>query len=78
MSSAIEEAKKLLYEKVVKKFAMQEVAKHKTLIQNKNLIETISRYPGNGVGFKVWPKWYPENHFYHIRKVMLFVRFDVR
>jgi hypothetical protein len=31
MASAIEEAKKLLYEKVVKKFTLEQVAKHKTL-----------------------------------------------
>ena len=72
MGAAMEEAKRLLYEKAIKKFTMQEIVKHKT-IKHKNLIELISRYPGYGGGFKVYSKWWPENTFYHIRQVQLFV-----
>jgi len=68
----MEEARRLLYEKAIKKFAMHEVTAHKT-IKDKNLIEMISRYPGHGVGFKVYSKFWPANTFYHIRDVHLFV-----
>ena len=69
--AAMEEAKKLLYEKVIKKFTLQEITKHKTE-KYKNLIEMISRYPNYGVGFKVYRKWWPQNMFYHVRKVDLY------
>jgi hypothetical protein len=58
MGSAMEEARRLLYEKAIKKFTLQEVTKQKT-IKHKSLVEMLSRYPGNGVGFKVWAKWWP-------------------
>lgn len=48
--AAMEEAKRILYEKVIKKFTLQEVTRHKD-IGAKNLIELISKYPGHGVGF---------------------------
>ena len=47
MTAAMEEARRLLYEKAIKKFTMQQVTKHKT-IQHKNLVEMLSRYPGYG------------------------------
>lgn len=73
MSAALEEARRLLYEKAIKKFTLQEITKHKT-IGTKNLVELISRYPGHGEGFKVYRKFWPENCFYHVKKVDLFVR----
>jgi hypothetical protein len=71
MGAAMEEAKRLLYEKAIKKFTLQEVTKHRT-IQHKNLIEMLSRYPGYGQGFKVYRKWWPQNMFFHVRNVHLF------
>lgn len=68
----MEEARRLLYEKAIKKFTLQEVTKHKAFA-HKSLVEMLSKYPGNGVGFKVWSKWWPENTFYHVREVKLFV-----
>ena len=73
MGAAMEEARRLLYEKAVKKFTMQEVVKHKD-ITVKNLIEMISRYPGNGQGFKVSSRYWPEGSFFHIQRVDLLVR----
>ncbi len=70
MSAAMEEARRLLYEKVIKKFTLQEITKHRT-IKHKNLIEMISRYPGYGVGFKVNRKWWPEGMFLHVKQVHL-------
>lgn len=32
----------------------------------------LSRYPGTGVGFKVYRKWWPANMFFHVRQVELF------
>ena len=43
----MDEARRMLYDKVIKRFTMLDVTKHKT-ISNKNLIELISKYPGNG------------------------------
>ena len=71
MGAAMEEAKRLLYEKAIKKFTMQEITRHRT-ITNKSLVEMLSRYPGNGVGFKVYRKWWPENMFFHVKRVELF------
>ncbi len=71
-TTSMDAAKRLLYERVIKKYTMQEVAKHKT-IQHKNLYELISRFPGHGAGFKVYKKFSPETCFYHIRKVDLYV-----
>jgi hypothetical protein len=70
MGAAMEEARRLLYEKAIKKFTLQEVTKHKT-IKHKNLVEMLSRYPGYGVGFKVHRKWWPENMFFHVKRVEL-------
>ncbi len=47
MGAAMEEARRLLYEKAIKRFTLEEVTKHKTL-SYKNLIEMISRYPSKG------------------------------
>ena len=69
----MEEAKRLLYEKAIRKFTMQEVTRQKNYT-NKNLIELISKYPGQGQGFKVMSKWWPEGNFYHVKHVDLFVR----
>lgn len=54
----MEEARRILYEKVIRKFTLQEVTKHKNM-PYRNLIEMLTRYPGNGVGFKVYSKWWP-------------------
>ena len=71
MGAAMEEARRLLYEKVIKKFTIEQVTKHKK-IQNKNLIEMLSGYPGYGNGFKVNRKWWPQGMFFHVKKVDLF------
>ena len=42
-------------------------------IPHKNLLEAISRYPGQGQGFKVYSKFWPHNTFYHVTRVQLFV-----
>ena len=61
----MEEAKKKLFEKVIKKFTMAELVKHSSIGSGqKNLIELISRYPGFGRGFKVFKKTWPENSYY--------------
>lgn len=72
MGAALDEARRLLYEKAIKKFTLQEVTKSRT-ISYKNLIESLTKYPGYGVGFKVWSKWWPEGTFYHVRDVRVFV-----
>lgn len=76
MGSAMEEARRLLYEKAIKKFTLQEVT-HQHKFSNKNLIEMISRYPGHGVNFKVFHKWWPAHTFFHVKNVNLFVCFSL-
>jgi len=49
----MEEARRLLYEKAIKKFTLQEVTNH-AKFTNHNLVTLLSRYPGNGEGFKVY------------------------
>lgn len=71
MTAAMEEARRLLYEKAIKKFTLQDVTKHRT-IKNKNLMEMLTRYPGYGVGYKVSRKWWPAGHFYHVKNVELY------
>ena len=43
----MEEAKRALFERVIKKYSLQEIAKHRGLgAGQRNLIELVSRYPG--------------------------------
>lgn len=70
----MEEARKLLFEKAMKKFTMQELVKHAHIGSGQhNLIELISRYPGAGQGFKVYKRTWPDNSFYYVKNVHLFV-----
>ena len=56
----MEEARRKLFEKVVKKYTMAELVRHRTLGPGQhNLIELITRYPGYGVGFKAVRKTWP-------------------
>ena len=71
MGAAMEEARRLLYEKAIKKFTLQEVTKHR-IIKQKNLVEMLSKYPGHGEGFKVYRKWWPQNMFFHVKQVDLY------
>lgn len=66
MSAAMEEARRLLYEKAIKKFTLEGVTKHR-LYKHKNLVEMLSRYPGHGVGAKVTRKWWPQGTFFHVK-----------
>jgi len=68
----MEEARRLLYEKAIKKFTLQEVTNHSKFTSH-NLISLLTRYPGNGVGFKVYQKYWPQGTFFHVRDVTLFV-----
>ena len=70
----MEEAKKALFERVIKKYTLAEVIKHGSYGPGqKNLIELIARYPGQGQGFKVFKKTWSEDHFFHIKRVHMFV-----
>ena len=70
----MEEARRALFERVIRKYTLHEIVKHRRLgAGQKNLIELISRYPGQGLGFKVFKKTWQQDHFYHIKKVDMFV-----
>ena len=70
----MEEARRALFEKVIRKYTLQELVKHRTMgAGQKNLIELISRYPGQGLNFKVFRKTWHEGTFFHIKRVELFV-----
>ena len=70
----MEEARRKLFEKAIKKFTIKELVKHQTIGSGqKNLIELISRYPGFGRDFKVFKKTWPANSYYKIKQVELFV-----
>ena len=71
MGAAMEEARRLLYEKAIKKFTLQDITKHKAYSQ-KNLIEMLTGYPGYGEGFKVYHKFWPQGSFYHVKQVHLY------
>lgn len=69
----MEEARKALFEKVIKRYTLREVARHATLASgSKNLLEMITRYPGFGSHFKVSKRTWPENSFYHVTRMQLF------
>ncbi len=72
----MEEIKKELYTKVIKKFTLHDIARHKT-IRHKNLIETMSIYPRYGVGSKIKRKTWPKDKFIHVTKIELFVNFCI-
>lgn len=70
----MEEARKKLFEKAMKKFTMAELTKHQSIGSGqRNLIELISRYPGFGQGFKVHRKTWPEDSYIEVKDVHLFV-----
>jgi len=69
----MEEARRKLFEKVVRKFTLAEVAKHRTIgAGQRNIVELISKYPGYGKDFKIFRSSWPENSFIHIKRVELF------
>ena len=45
MGAAVEEAKKLLYEKAIKRINLEDLVRHRKFY-HKSLIEMISRFPG--------------------------------
>jgi len=70
----MEEARKKLFEKAIKKFTMKDLVKHQHIGSGqKNLIELISRYPGFGAGFRVFRKTWPAESYYELKHVHLFV-----
>ena len=70
----MEEARKALFGKVIRKYTLPELVKHRSLgAGQKNLIELISRYPGQGMNFKVFKKTWNEGTFFHVKRVQLFV-----
>ena len=45
----MDEARKALFEKVIKTYSFKEIVRHHTIGSGqKNLVELISRYPGHG------------------------------
>merc|ERR1711990_1028475 len=69
----MEEVRKALFERVIKRYTLADIVKHQTLGSGqRNLIELISRYPGQGAGFKVFKKTWNEGHFYHVKDVQMF------
>ena len=70
----MEEAKRALFERVIKKYVMADIIKHRNYGSGqRSLIELMSRYPGQGLGFKVFKKTWAEGSFYHVRRVDMFV-----
>lgn len=53
-----------------KHFNLQDLIRHEKL-QHKNLVEMISEYPNNGIGFRISKIYWPENHYIKIFKVDL-------
>lgn len=53
-----------------KHFTLQDLIKHEKL-KYKNLVEMISEYPNNGIGFRISKIYWPENHYIKIFKVDL-------
>lgn len=53
-----------------KNFTLQDLIRHEKL-RDKNLIEMISEYPNNGIGFRISKIYWPENHYIKIFKVDL-------
>jgi len=69
----VEEVKKELYKKVMRTFTLKDLTRQRDIQHGKNLVELISRYPGNGLGFKVRDTQWPEDEFVHVTRVNLFV-----
>ena len=53
-----------------KNFALADLIKHEKT-KYKNLIEMITEYPNNGIGFRISKIYWPENHYIKIFKVDL-------
>lgn len=53
-----------------KQFTLQDLIRHEKL-KHKNLVEMISEYPNQGMGFRISKIYWPENHYIKIFKVDL-------
>ena len=70
----MEEARRALFERVIKKYTLADVVKHRKLGSGqRNLVELVSRYPGQGLHFKVYKKTWQEDSFFHVRRIQMFV-----
>ena len=64
----MEEAKKAIYQKAVKRFTKDNITNHKKY-GYKSLTENLTRFPNKGVDFKVWQKHNSTSYFYLIKKL---------
>ena len=70
----MEEAKRALFDRAIRKYALKELVKPSTLGAGQhNLVELVGRYPGHGLSFKVFKKTWPEGSFWHVKSVQMFV-----
>lgn len=70
----MEEARKKLFQKAIRTFEFKNLVRHQTIGSGQNnLIELISRYPGNGQGFKVHRKTWPENCYWQLKNITVLV-----
>jgi hypothetical protein len=51
-----------------KHFTLQDLIRHEK-IKHKNLVEMLSEYPNQGVGFRIAKVYWPENHYVKVFKV---------
>ena len=72
----MEEAKKRLFQTTQQRFTLWQLTKHQQIGSGqKNLVELMTRFPGNGKGFRVSKKTWPENCYYDVTEVHLMVSF---
>ena len=66
----------MLAEDTVKTYTLKDVTRHATIgAGQKNVFELITRWPGYGVGFKLYKKHWPKDCFFHAKEVMVGVSF---
>ena len=58
-----------LFETTVKRFNFKYITRSKHNLTQKNLYESISRYPNLGLGATVRYKLWPENRYFKIMKI---------
>lgn len=57
-----------IFKQGIKTFELKDLIKHRK-IKDKNLLEMLSRFPGGGIGFKVYRKTWPPGMFYQVSHV---------
>lgn len=63
-------AKKGIIRGALQQFTLDDITKHQKIV-DKSLIEQVTGYPSQGLGFRVWRRTWPPNSFWDVKDVKI-------